>query len=368
MEQLSIRDWMVIIGAVMIAAVLIDAVRRYWRERRSEVRLNAKIDRSETSADGDGAFNLRAELPNGGARIVRRDDLGAESLDSDSIGKDARTGTQGMAARETLDPIDVAVAESTDVSAEQVSDPEEPADFLEEEAGDETASEARSQKAKNPLEKTTVSQQVPGANQRRRTVKSASGEQSTAAESLADPSTLDWLDALDGQDDAEGLSGSVANPSEPSGHGRLPRGADTHVFILYVVARSEEGFSGTDILETLLACDLRFGDMDFFHRHEQASGRGPIEFSVANMMKPGVFDIDNMEPLQTRGLMFFVTLPGPSDMLKAFDYMYETVKLVSKHLDGDIQDETRSIVTRQSLEHMRQQIRELERRLLVRRN
>ena len=93
-----------------------------------------------------------------------------------------------------------------------------------------------------------------------------------------------------------------------------------------------------DILETLLACDLRFGDMDFFHRHERASGRGAIEFSVANMMKPGVFDIDNMEPLQTRGLMFFVTLPGPADMLKAFDYMYETVKVVAKAIDEDIQD------------------------------
>ena len=67
-----------------------------------------------------------------------------------------------MAARETLDPIDVAVAESSDVSAEQVSDPDEPADLPEEEAGDEVAGEARSQKVKNPVEKTAASQQVPG--------------------------------------------------------------------------------------------------------------------------------------------------------------------------------------------------------------
>ena len=57
MEQLSIRDWMVIIGAMMIAAVLIDAVRRYWRERRAEVRLNARIDRSAPLSDDDDAFN-----------------------------------------------------------------------------------------------------------------------------------------------------------------------------------------------------------------------------------------------------------------------------------------------------------------------
>jgi cell division protein ZipA len=170
-----------------------------------------------------------------------------------------------------------------------------------------------------------------------------------------DSGTVDWLESIE------------TSESDLPEHGRLPRGANTHVFILYVVARQEDGFAGGTILETLLTNDLRFGDMDFFHRHEQASGRGAIEFSVANMMKPGVFDIDNMEPLQTRGLMFFVTLPGPTDMLKAFDYMYEMAKLVAKSLDGDIQDETRSVVTRQSLEHMRQQIRELERRLLVRR-
>ena len=200
---------------------------------------------------------------------------------------------------------------------------------------------------------------------RRRTVKPApeTAEPETATSAPTDDAdasgTVDWLDTLEPEESLK--------PDAPE-HGRLPRGANTHVFILYVVARAEEGFSGTDILETLLACDLRFGDMDFFHRHERASGRGPIEFSVANMMKPGVFDIDNMEPLQTRGLMFFVTLPGPADMLKAFDYMYETVKVVAKSLGGDIQDETRSVITRQSLEHMRQQIRELERRLLVRRN
>jgi cell division protein ZipA len=193
---------------------------------------------------------------------------------------------------------------------------------------------------------------------RRRTVKPA--PETAEKVPTADASgTVDWLDTLEPEEPLE--------PDAPE-HGRLPRGANTHVFILYVVAQAEEGFAGTDILETLLACDLRFGDMDFFHRHERASGRGPIEFSVANMMKPGVFDIDNMEPLQTRGLMFFVTLPGPADMLKAFDYMYETAKVVAKSLGGDIQDETRSMINRQSLEHMRQQIRELERRLLVRRN
>ena len=120
-----------------------------------------------------------------------------------------------------------------------------------------------------------------------------------------------------------------------------------------------------DILHILLACDLRFGDMNFFHRHEFAAGRGAIQFSVANMMQPGVFDIDNMADMNTPGLVFFLTLPGPEDMMKAFDYMLETAQAVARNLDGDVLDESRSVLTRQTLEHCRQQIRDLERQLLT---
>ena len=393
MEQLSIRDWMILIGGMMIAAVLIDAVRRYWGERRAEIKLNARIERASPLSDDDDAFNLLTELPNGGARIVHRDDLQidpqatAPTFETSAAGRDrADSPSQYEPAP---DPIDVAVAaelvETSDTgstvgaSASTESASDDPAlsepEAVESAAGAgtsrpaaeapappanaETLEEAASAERTVARETATESQAKEPAS-RRRTVKPAP----EAAEKLladdADTSgTVDWLDTLEADESLE--------PDTPE-HGRLPRGANTHVFILYVVAQAEEGFSGTDILEILLACDLRFGDMDFFHRHERASGRGPIEFSVANMMKPGVFDIDNMEPLQTRGLMFFVTLPGPADMLKAFDYMYETVKVVAKSLGGDIQDETRSVITRQSLEHMRQQIRELERRLLVRRN
>lgn len=402
MEQLSIRDWMILIGGMMIAAVLIDAVCRYWRERRAEIKLNARIERASPLSDDDDGFNLLTELPNGGARIVQRDDLqidpqAAAPVSAAESNRATSPAREAPAPDPMPDPIDVAVAaqlaetentepgkdspaqtapasvdsapsepeaaepETDAVTAETAADPTAP----EADAGglEETVSAVRTVTRKATSQSPAEAENETAS--RRRTVKPApeTAEPETATSAPTDDAdasgTVDWLDTLEPEESLK--------PDAPE-HGRLPRGANTHVFILYVVAQAEEGFSGTDILETLLACDLRFGDMDFFHRHERASGRGPIEFSVANMMKPGVFDIDNMEPLQTRGLMFFVTLPGPADMLKAFDYMYETVKVVAKSLGGDIQDETRSVITRQSLEHMRQQIRELERRLLVRRN
>ena len=83
------------------------------------------------------------------------------------------------------------------------------------------------------------------------------------------------------------------------------------------------------------------------------------------MMQPGVFDIDNMADMTTPGLVFFLTLPGPEDMMKAFDYMLETAQTVARNLGADVLDESRSVLTRQATEHSRQQIRELERRLLA---
>lgn len=170
------------------------------------------------------------------------------------------------------------------------------------------------------------------------------------------------MDTGDGSDEQPE---PAAAPEPPDDGGRLPRDVDPEVFMLNVVSRTPEGFRGEDILHILLACDLRFGDMSFFHRHEFEAGKGAIQFSVANMMQPGVFDLDTMADINTPGLVFFLTLPGPEDMMKAFDYMLETAQAVARNLGGDVLDESRSVLTKQTLEHCRQQIRDLERRMLT---
>ncbi len=319
--DLTVRDWMIVIGAGLILLVLVDAVRRVYQDRRSEVRLNAKIARrDEEAADAnDDAFNLLNELPNGGARIVQRSDLQAADVpeeDPDAIAAVEPGVPAGPA------PGDAQLADAPDLDLPSFS----ATDVTLPDTGDGTPMVEQPHHDEQGHEET-------------------GGDEATE--------TMDWLESLE-----------VPEP-EPEPEVRLPRAIDSHVFVLNVAARSEAGFSGSDILGVLLACDLRFGDMDFFHRHEQSAGRGPIQFSVCNMMRPGVFNIDAMDELRTKGLMFFVTLPGPEDMLKAFDYMHESAKAVAKNLDGDVLDETRSAITRQSLEHMRQQIRELERRIAM---
>lgn len=312
--DLTIRDWMVIVGVLLILAVLLDAWRRIRNERRSPVRVKLASSDTGAAAVDDDIASLR-ELPNGGARVVdRRDLLDATAQNKVDKAEQAAVAAQAARAERT--------ARAAASSAVPPSAPQEPA-----------APESPLAVEDDDL--------VTGLNTR------------------DEPENLDWLDALE----AEERLRPAPDLAEP---GRLPRDVDPEVFMLNVVARKPEGFRGDDILHILLACDLRFGDMSFFHRHEFEAGRGAIQFSVANMMQPGVFDIDNMSDFTTPGLVFFVTLPGPDDMMKSFDYMLETAQAVARNLDGDVLDETRSALTRQTMEHSRQQIRDLERRLLAR--
>lgn len=293
---------MVVVGVLLILAVLLDAWRRIRRDRSARVKL--KLVDPETLPPEVPNERSYGELPNGGARVVERGDI-------------LKAAGYPPAGKKTASPYAASGRRAEKTAGKHQANEPEP------EGEDELLPSMTS---------------------------ITSGDD--------DPQNLDWLDGLVADED-EPRKASLTPP------GKLPRGVEPEVFMLNVVSRSAEGFRGDDILQILLACDLRFGDMDFFHRHEFEAGRGAIQFSVADMMKPGVFDIDNMADLTTPGLVFFVTLPGPEDMMQAYDYMLETAQAVARNLTGDVLDESRSAMTRQSMEHNRQQIRELERRLLA---
>ena len=281
--DLTIRDWMVVIGVLLIAAVLLDAWRRIRRDRAAEVKMKL-VDSEELPVAPEQDFSMFGELPNGGARVVDRGDI-------------LRATGYGVASDEAPAERDELVAGITSVAPD------------------------------------------------------------------GDIEDIDWLDGL-GSTESASESASESVKSEPAPR-RLVSQEQPEVFMFNVVARNKQGFHGGDILHILLACDLRFGDMGFFHRHELEAGRGAVQFSVTNMMQPGVFDIDNMADMATPGLVFFLTLPGPDDMMQAFDYMLETAKTVARNLDADVLDESRSVISKQTMEHSRQKIRDLELRLLA---
>ena len=322
MPELTLRDGMVIVGSLLILAVMIDAWRR-MRQQRNRVRVKLAATAAASADDAPPVDDITSfrELPNGGARVVRR----SSDLEQDGDAMDVPAdGAEGSAPMSRGAAPTARITPPPRAEAPPAPDPTPP----------EPEPEHEPQPEESDL----------------------AGDDATPLEGMRasdEPVTLDWLEDLPAQDG-----------DAPDDGGELPR-ENEKVILLHVMARGEPGFAGKDILEILLACDLRFGDMDFFHRHELEAGRGPIQFSVANMLLPGVFDIDNMDAMHTRGLLFFLTLPGPQNMIQAYDYMLETARTVARNLGGEVLDESRSVLTQQSIEHSRQQIRELERRLLA---
>jgi cell division protein ZipA len=135
------------------------------------------------------------------------------------------------------------------------------------------------------------------------------------------------------------------------------------VLVVNVKATQHNLFHGSDLLQQVLDNGLRYGAMEVFHRHADEDGEGPIIFSMANMLKPGTFDLKTIDSFSTAGVTFFLTLPVFDDKnMAAFDLMIATAKNLAENLDGELNDENRSIMTGQTVEHYRERIRDFSRR------
>ena len=137
------------------------------------------------------------------------------------------------------------------------------------------------------------------------------------------------------------------------------------IFSLYVVAPQDKPYHGPELVQTLVEQGMRHGDMDIFHRHAQANGRGAVQFSLANAFEPGIFDLDDIENLHSKGLALFMTLPGPKKPMQAYELMVKTAQAITQQLGGRILDGSRSNFSRQIETHHKEQISEFERRQLL---
>jgi cell division protein ZipA len=88
---------------------------------------------------------------------------------------------------------------------------------------------------------------------------------------------------------------------------------------------------------------------------------------VANLVEPGTFNLDGMRHMKTPGVAFFMRLPGPSNAMNAFDAMVETAECIVRNLGGEMRDQNKSVMTKQTVAHDRERVREFERRLLAQR-
>ncbi|MFW6278232.1 MAG: cell division protein ZipA C-terminal FtsZ-binding domain-containing protein [Halorhodospira sp.] len=136
------------------------------------------------------------------------------------------------------------------------------------------------------------------------------------------------------------------------------------LMLAFVVAGEGQRFRGPEVGAALHAVRMVPGEHRIWHRRGESEAGRVTLFSAANMVEPGYLDPEETLPaLETPGLAFFMQLPLPVDSEEVLDTMLATAYQVSVHLGGELLDSTRSTMTQQIAEHMREQLREHRRQL-----
>lgn len=311
---MNLRDWLIVIGVVIIVGILLDGYRRMRLAKNDSLQMARDMGGGEIDNTPIDDFN--PELPGGGARIIDPS-IDERALPEQPVESqiEAKSGAQldSLVQPDSAVPNDhpspqPIVAESDDRGDSQVMHTE-------------------------PLVADAHSRiQVESSK-----VKTAHAGRKVKSKSIA-----------------------KSNNEKDNVHKREGKG-DELVIIINVHAKTQQAFPGADIKKLLEACGLDHGDMSIFHRHEEDDLLSPVQFSVANAIEPGYFDPDSLDTISTPGVSFFMSLPGPKDYSKAFDYMLETAECFARNLKGDLKDEHLSIMTSQTIEHNRHRIKEFER-------
>lgn len=121
-----------------------------------------------------------------------------------------------------------------------------------------------------------------------------------------------------------------------------------------VMAPKGQVFFGDDLQSAFESHHYEFGKMSIYHcRHD-----GSKVFSVANAVQPGSFDEATMDTFETPGITLFMRLPVALDADVAFDFLMREAAELAEELGGALKDEDRSTLSKQTIQHMREDIQQ----------
>ena len=269
--EFGLRDWLLILGSAFIVGVLLHG---YWRMRSNRGTLKMSLDKSflnsrhEPKLDADDLALYRAELPNGGARVLT-------------------TPTQTKLDLAEAVPV---LMESVNIPASQ--------DALSEDQAEATLGFETSLSESNLSE---------------------SGSLETAAFETEQPNS----------------------PAIPRAGAECPE----KFVVLYVSARHKD-FSGNALLACLRQQNMTFGEMDIYHR---LGSNGRSLFSLVNAVEPGDFDPSTMHAFKTPAVSLFMRAHELADPVGVYHEMLGLAEYLATQLGGEIKDETRMPLTRQSM-------------------
>ncbi len=366
-------NWLTAVIVLLIIIILADGVRRTLNARRNRIdvspALKKRIKHVEPELEEENAAppSYISELPNGGARVVavrdpselpRRERLrGDKKLSARELKEQRR---REAAAKRTPEQTRLNLDESVPILMESVEHEDEPA--LDEHGRIEPSFSEQDNQDLDHEEHDVHAEENDYDDH-----EDEGDYDEEFEEEFEDDEEHESDEDYSEDDDIEGEELEEGEHEEESAKADAPQSEPEEVLIINIMAQKGEVFNGSDLLDIVLKCGLRYGSMDIFHRYSDTKGDGALLFSMANMVRPGTFDLDAMDEFTTPGVSLFMTLPIDADSMQSFDLMAETAQAISQTLNGELKDEQRSAMTKQTLEHSRQRIRDFERKKLFRR-
>jgi cell division protein ZipA len=129
-------------------------------------------------------------------------------------------------------------------------------------------------------------------------------------------------------------------------------GPESLLIILNIMSPKGHVFTGEGIHAVMTSAGLTHGEHLIYHYMQE----GDAVFSIANAIEPGFFELSKLKTTSTPGLAIFLQLPGPVECRKALTSLLDVSKRIAAALSGELCDESRSVLTQQTISHMTEKV------------